>query len=67
MTEVALAKLMEQPASKYTPDSYGQLLPFITKLSAEEAKQLKDYLSQNASLKNTIERGEQLKSIIVKK
>jgi len=67
MTEVALAKLMEQPASKYTPDSYGQLLPFITKLSADEAKRLKDYLSQNASLKNTIERGEQLKSIIVKK
>lgn len=67
MTEVALAKLMEQPASKYTPDSYGQLLPFITKLSADEAKRLKDYLSQNAGLKNTIERGEKLNSIIGKK
>ena len=67
MAEVALAKLMEQPASKYTPDAYGQLLPFITKLSAGEAKRLKDYLSQNASLKNTIERGEKLNSIIVKK
>ena len=67
MTEVALAKLMEQPASKYTPDAYGQLLPFITKLSTTEAKRLKDYLSQNASLKNTIERGEQLNSIIGKK
>lgn len=67
MTEVALAKLMEQPANKYTPEAYGQLSPFITKLTATEAKQLKDYLSQNAGLKNTIERGEKLKSIIGKK
>ena len=67
MTEVALAKLMEQPANKYTPEAYGQLSPFITKLSVDEAKRLKDYLSQNTSLKNTIERGEKLNSIIRKK
>lgn len=67
LTEVALAKLMEQPASKYTPEAYGQLSPFITKLSADEAKRLKEYLSQNAGLKNTIERGEKLNSIIGRK
>jgi chemotaxis regulatin CheY-phosphate phosphatase CheZ len=67
LTEVALAKLMEQPTSKYTPEAYGQLSPFITKLSADEAKRLKEYLSQNAGLKNTIERGEKLNSIIKRK
>jgi hypothetical protein len=58
---------MEQPTSKYTPEAYGQLSPFITKLSADEAKRLKEYLSQNAGLKNTIERGEKLNSIIKRK
>lgn len=67
LIEVALAKLMEQPTSKYTPEAYGQLSPFITKLSADEAKRLKEYLSQNAGLKNTIERGEKLNSIIKRK
>ena len=67
LTEVALAKLMEQPSSKYTPEAYGQLSPFITKLSVDEAKRLKEYLSQNAGLKNTIERGEKLNSIIRRK
>jgi hypothetical protein len=64
LTEEALTKLMEQPASKYTPEAYGQLLPFIAKLSADEATRLNDYLSQNTSLKGTIKRGEQLKSLI---
>ena len=67
LTEVALAKLMEQPTSKYTPEAYGQLSPFITKLSVDEAKRLKEYLSQNAGLKNTIKRGEKLNSIIRRK
>lgn len=64
MMDEALAKLMEQPANKYTPEAYGQLSPFISKLSEEEAKRLNNYLSSNTSLKNTIERGEKLKSLI---
>lgn len=64
LTEEALTKLMEQPASKYTPDAYGQLSPFIAKLSADEARRLNDYLSQNTSLQGTIKRGEQVKSLI---
>ena len=67
MIEDALAKLMEQPANKYTPEAYGQLSPFITKLTSEEAKRLKDYLLTNSSLKNTIDRGEMINSLITRK
>lgn len=59
----ALNKLMEQPASKFTVVAYGQLSPFISKLSDEEAKRFKDYLSTNTDLQNAISRGEKLKSI----
>lgn len=67
MIEEALNKLMEQPASKYTVVAYGQLAPFISKLSDYEAKRFKDYLSTNTDLKNAITRGEQLKSITKRK
>lgn len=60
MMEEALKKLMDQPASKYNPIAYGQLAPFITKLSPEEAKQFNEYLSTNTEVKNTIERQAQL-------
>lgn len=64
MMEEALKKLMEQPASKYNAIAYGQLTPFITKLSSDEATRFNDYLSTNIEVKNTIERQEKLKSII---
>lgn len=64
MIEEALKKLMEQPAAKYTAIAYGQLTPFIKKLSPEEAKRFNDYLATNPYVKNAIERGEKLKSII---
>lgn len=63
----ALNKLMEQPASKFTVVAYGQLSPFISKLSDEEAKRFKDYLSTNTDLQNAISRGEKLKSITKRK
>ena len=63
----ALNKLMEQPASKFTVVAYGQLSPFISKLSDEEAKRFKDYLSTNTDLQNAISRGEKLKSITMRK
>lgn len=63
----ALNKLMEQPASKYTFMAYGQLSPFISKLSDDEAKRFKDYLSTNTDLQNAITRGEKLNSITKKK
>lgn len=64
MMEEALKKLMEQPASKYNAIAYGQLTPFITQLSSDEATRFNDYLSTNIEVKNTIERQEKLKSII---
>lgn len=67
MIEEALKKLMEQPASKYSVAAYGQLSLFISKLSEDEAKRFKDYLSTNTDLKNAITRGEQLKSITKKR
>lgn len=64
MMEEALKKLMEQPASKYNAIAYGQLTPFITQLSSDEATRFNDYLSTNIEVKHTIERQEKLKSII---
>lgn len=64
MMEEALKKLMEQPASKYNAIAYGQLTPFITKLSLDEATKFNDYLSTNIEVKKTIERQKKLKSII---
>lgn len=63
----ALNKLMEQPASKYTVATYGQISPFISKLSDGEAKRFNDYLSTNTDLQNAITRGEKLNSITKKK
>ena len=63
MIEEALKKLMEQPVSKYNAIAYGQLTPFITRLSPEEVKNLNDYLSTNEEVKRTIERQAQLNSI----
>jgi hypothetical protein len=64
MMEEALKKLMEQPASKYNAIAYGQLTPFITKLSLDEATKFNNYLSTNIEVKNAIERQKKLKSII---
>lgn len=64
MMEEALKKLMEQPASKYNAIAYGQLTPFITKLSLDEATKFNDYLSTNIEVKKTIEIQKKLKSII---
>ena len=64
MMEEALKKLMEQPASKYNAIAYGQLTPFITKLSLDEATKFNDYLSTNIEIKKTIERQKKLESII---
>ena len=64
MIEEALKKMMEQPASKYTADAYGQLTTFIGKLSPEEAKKFNDYLLQNEAIKNTILRSEKLKQTV---
>lgn len=64
MMEEALKKLMEQPASKYNAIAYGQLTPFITKLSLDKATKFNDYLSTNIEIKKTIERQKKLESII---
>lgn len=64
MKEEALKKLMEQPVSKYNAIAYGQLTPFISKLSPDEATRFNDYLSTNIEVKNTIQRQEKLNSII---
>lgn len=67
LIEEALNKLMEQPADKYTAVALGQLAPFISKLSDEDAARFNGYLSTNPDIKNAIARGEQLKSITHKK
>ena len=54
MMEEALKKLMDQPASKYNAIAYGQLTPFITKLSLDEATKFNEYLSTNIEVKKTI-------------
>ena len=64
MMEEALKKLMDQPASKYNAIAYGQLTPFITKLSLDEATKFNEYLSTNIEVKKTIERQKKLESII---
>lgn len=67
MVEVALNKLMEQPASKFTVEAYGQLSPFILKLPEEEARRFNDYLSTNSNLQNAITRSERIKSLTKRK
>lgn len=62
LIEEALNKLMEIPATKYTIGAYGQLAPFIKKLSPYEAKKFNDYLSSNPAIKTAINRTEILKS-----
>ena len=64
MTDEALKKLMEQPASKYNAAAYGQLSSFISILSPGDASKINDYLSTNPELKNTIERQKKLNSIV---
>ncbi len=60
----ALKNLMDIPASQYDVASYGQLSPFIAKLTTEESKQFNDYLTTNPKLKTTIERGSQLNKLL---
>lgn len=67
MVEEALNKLMEQPASKFTVEAYGQLSPFILKLPEEEARRFNDYLSTNSNLQNAITRSERIKSLTKRK
>ena len=64
MTEEVLQKMMELPANTFTPTAFAQLTSFIGKLSSEEAKKFKEYLSTNSELKNAIERSEKLNDII---
>lgn len=64
MIEEALKKMIEQPASKFTPESFAQLTPFMNKLSEVEAKQFKDYLYQNDSIRKTIERSEKINKTV---
>lgn len=65
MIPEALKKLMEQPASKYNAIAYGQLTPFISKLSNDEAKMFNDYLSTNEDIKKAIERQEKMINTIM--
>ena len=65
MISEALKKLMEQPASKYNAIAYGQLTPFISKLSTDEAKMFHDYLSTNEDIKKAIERQEKMINTII--
>lgn len=65
MISEALKKLMEQPASKYNAIAYGQLTPFISKLSTDEAKMFNDYLSTNEDIKKAIERQEKMINTII--
>lgn len=67
MIPEALKKLMEQPANKYNAAAYGQLAPFISNLSVEEAKMLNDYLSTNPDVKKAIERQAKIDSLIAPK
>lgn len=64
MIPEALNNLMNIPASQYDVPSYGQLTPFISKLSSEESKQFKMHLMTNKKLQSTIERGSQLNKIL---
>lgn len=64
MTNQAVSKLMQLPVEKYTQESYGQLTPFMNKLSAEEKKKLDDYLKANSNLAKTIDRTNKAMSII---
>lgn len=66
LKEEALKKLLEQPASKYDVAAYGQLAPFMTKLSPDESKQLNEHLASNSALKATIDRGTELNNLIPK-
>lgn len=66
MIEEALKKMLEQPASKYSAESYAQLASFRNKLSDVEAKQLKDHLYQNESIKSTIDRDEKMNNTFKK-
>lgn len=67
LIEEGLHKMMQLPVSKYNAIAYGQLTSFITKLSSEEAKSFKDYLSGNPQVKSAIERGDKLRVAISKR
>lgn len=67
LIEDALHKMMQLPLNKYDAIAYAQLASFINKLSPEEAKSFKDYLSGNPQVKNAIERGEKLFDAISKR
>lgn len=64
MIPEALKNLMSLPVNQYDVASYGQLTPFILKLSSEESKQFNTYLMTNKKLQSTIERGSQLNKIL---
>lgn len=67
LIEEGLHKMMQLPVSKYNAIVYGQLTSFIAKLSSEEAKSFKDYLSGNPQVKSAIERGDKLRAAISKR
>ena len=64
LIEEALHKMMQLPVSKYNAIAYAQLTPFMNKLSSEEEKIFKDFLSGNPQVKSAIERGDKLRVAI---
>lgn len=67
LIEEALHKMMQLPVSKYNAIAYAQLTPFMNKLSSEEEKIFKDFLSGNPQVKSAIERGDKLRVAIPKR
>ena len=67
LIEEAIHKMMQLPVDKFNGIAYGQLTPFMNKLSPEEAKIFKDYLSGNPQVKSAIGRGEKLREAIAKR
>lgn len=67
LIEEAMHKMMQLPVDKFNGIAYGQLAPFMNKLSPEEAKIFKEYLSRNPKVKSAIEREDILRVAIPKR
>lgn len=67
LIEEAMHKMMQLPVDKFNGVAYGQLTSFMNKLSPEEAKIFKDFLSGNPQVKSAIERGDKLRVAIPKR
>ena len=67
LIEEAMHKMMQLPVDKFNGVAYGQLTSFMNKLSPEETKIFKDFLSGNPQVKSAIERGDKLRVAIPKR